>query len=154
MLWSSRAGSSNSASLFLFPAVRGKTVKGALVIVGLSDDLERPFPDLAQCLAKLVHGIAPAGEDVLQPRVMAIELGENKRRPFAILYVNRVSGSLKKITAGVGHDVALAPIDLLACIVTLRPSPLGGFGTLAVTSPYVPSITPVPGGLYARRYPA
>ena len=77
-------------------------------MVGSLDDLDRPLPDLAQRLAKLVASIAAIGEDVPEPRVTADDLGQNKRRAIAILHVSGVDHGMNEIALGVGHDVSLA----------------------------------------------
>ena len=82
--------------------------------VGPLYDLDRPLPDLAQCLTKLFTGIPAVGEHVAQPRVAVDDLGQHERCAVAILDVGGVDHSVNQIAIGVGQDVALAPMDLLA----------------------------------------
>ncbi len=52
---------------------------------------------------------------------------------------------MNEIAIGVGHDVPLAALDLLARIVAPWSAALGGFDALAVASPYFVSMTPALG---------
>lgn len=78
-------------------------------MVGPLDDLDRPFPDLAQRLAQLVAGIATIGEDVPEPRMAADDLGEDERYAIAILHASGVDHGTNQIAIGIGHDVTLDP---------------------------------------------
>lgn len=107
----------------------------ALGVVGLLDDLDRPFPYLAQRLAQLVAGLATIGEDVSQPGMPTDNLGQHEWRAIAVLHVSGVNDGMNQITISVGHDGTLAPFGLLACIVTPGPAALGGYDALAVDDP-------------------
>jgi len=124
----------------------------AFGVVGPLDDLDRSFPDLAQRLAQLVSGMATIGEDVPEPGVTAYDLCQDERCTIAILHVSGVNDGMHQIALGVGHDVPLAPLDLLARIIAARPAALRRLDALAVASPYFVSITPVLGE--ASRPPA
>ena len=85
-------------------------------MVGSLDDLDRPLPDLAQRLAKLVASIAAIGEDVPEPRVTADDLGQNKRRAIAIrdyLLTNLPISSDRLEATGYGEQrpIALLRVD-------------------------------------------
>jgi hypothetical protein len=67
--------------------------------------------------------------------VTADDLGQHERRAIAVLHVGRMDHGMNKIALGVGHDVPLASLDLLACIVAPRPAALGGLDALAVDDP-------------------
>jgi len=85
--------------------------------------------------AGLVHQrIAAIGEDMAQPREAADDLGKHQRRS-AVLDVGRVDHGVDQIALCVGEDMALAALDLLACIVTARPAAFRGFVALAVNLP-------------------
>ena len=107
----------------------------ALGVVRSLDDLDRPFPDLAQRLAKLVAGIATICKDVPQPRVTADDLGQDERCTITVLDIGGMDHGMNEIAIGVGHDVPLAALDLLACIVAPGPAALGGFDALAGDHP-------------------
>ena len=62
-------------------------------------------------------------------------LGENERCAVAILNVGGMDHGMNEIALGVGHDVPLATLDLLACIIAPWPAALGGLDALAVDGP-------------------
>ena len=68
----------------------------AFGMVGPLDDLARPFPDLAQRLAKLVAGIASICEDVPEPGMAADDLGQDERCAIAILHVSGMNHGMKR----------------------------------------------------------
>ena len=63
---------------------------------------------------ELVPGIAAVGEDVAQPGIERADRCEYARRAVAILDVGLVHEQADQIAFGVGDDVALAALDLLA----------------------------------------
>lgn len=104
-------------------------------MVGPLDDLGRPITDFAQCLAKLVAGIAIIGEVVSQPGLAADSLGQYERRAIAILHISGVDHSMNEIGLGVGHDVSLLALGLLACVIAARPTASRRLDALAVDDP-------------------
>ena len=107
----------------------------ALGVVRPLDDLDRPFPDLSQRLAKLVTGIPTICEDVPQPSVTADYLSQHQRRAIAVLHVSGVDHGMNEVALGVGHDVSLAALDLLACVIAARPAAFRRLDALAVDDP-------------------
>ena len=94
------------------PAARQKFE--ALCVVGALDDLDGPLADAAQGIAELVASITAIGEQVSQPGEAVDDLGEQQWRAIAILDVGGVDQGVNQIALGVGKDMALAPLDLLA----------------------------------------
>ena len=62
-------------------------------------------------------GIAAIGEGVLYERISGPGAFQHALGPIAILDVGAVDVDGEQPTIGVGQDVALAPPDLLACVV-------------------------------------
>lgn len=104
-------------------------------MVGSLNDLYRSLPDLAQRLANLVAGIAAIGEDVPEPVVTAYNLCQQELRTIAILHVGGMHHGVNQIALAVGHDVPLAPLDLLARVEATRPAALRRLHALAVDPP-------------------
>ena len=57
---------------------------------------------------------AAIGEQVPQPREAIDDLGEEQGRSVAVLDVSGVDQGVDQIALGIGQDVALAALDLLA----------------------------------------
>jgi len=87
--------------------------RGAL---GTLDDLKRPSPALGQRRAQLVAGVAAVGKDVPQPGLERASARQNADGAVAILDIGGVNLHADQMAFGVGDDVALAPLDLLAGI--------------------------------------
>jgi len=104
----------------------------ALGAVGSLDDLDRPLADWPQCVPEFVPRIAAIGEQVAQPGKSADDPGEHQRRSVAVLDVGGVDHGVDQISLGIGEDVALASLDLLACVITPRPAGFRGFYALAI----------------------
>ncbi len=104
----------------------------ALCGIGPLDDRDAPSADAAQGLAQLVAGRAPIGEQVPEPREAADDCSEQQRRPVTVLDIGRVDDGMDQIVLGVGEDMALAALDLLARIIAARATALGGLDALAV----------------------
>ena len=66
-------------------------------MVGSLDDLDRPFPNLAQRLSQLVSGIATIGEDVPQRGMAADDLRQDDRRAIAVLHVGGMDHGMNQI---------------------------------------------------------
>ncbi len=75
------------------------------------------------------------GEDVAQPGKGGADRAQQRHRAVAVLDVRRVHGGRDQQPIGIGQDVALAALDLLAGIVAARPAGLGGLDRLAVDHP-------------------
>ena len=70
-----------------------------------------------------------------QPREALDNLGQHQRRAVTVLDVGGVDHGMNEIAIGVGEDVALAPLDLLACIIAARTARFCGFHALTVDHP-------------------
>lgn len=99
------------------------------------DDLDGPFADPSEGIPELVTGIAAIGEDMAQPREALDDLGQHQWRSVTVLDVGGVDYGMDEIAVGVGQDMALAALGLLARIITPRPAALRGFDALAVDHP-------------------
>ena len=99
------------------------------------DDLDDPLPDFAQRLSELVASIATIGENMAQPREAFDDLGQHQRCSVTVLDVGSVDNCMDEVSVGVGQDVALAALHLLASVIALWPAAFGGFDALAVDHP-------------------
>jgi hypothetical protein len=61
--------------------------------------------------------------------------GQHARRAIPILDVGSVDHGMNEIALGVGEDVTLASLDLLACVVAARPAAFCSFHALAADHP-------------------
>ena len=86
----------------------------ALCGVGALDDLHCPASQRGQGLLQLVAGIAAIRKDVPQPRVEPANGGQHGGCTVPILDAGAVHDQADQVACGVGDDVALAPLDLLA----------------------------------------
>ena len=104
----------------------------ALRRVGTFDDLYRPFADALQSLAQFISGIATIGKDMAQPGIARADRSKDARGAIAILNAGFVHDEPDQIALGVGDDVALAALDLLACVKAPWTAAFRGFHRLAV----------------------
>ncbi len=107
----------------------------AFGLVGALDDIERPRADLAERVPELVTGIAAVGEQVAQPWEAVDDPGQHQRRSIAILDIGRMDHGMNQVALGIGQDMALAALDLLARVIAARPAGFGGFDALTVDHP-------------------
>ena len=97
----------------------GKQAKAFGLIRSL-DDCKRPLPHSGEGGLQLFAGITAIGEDVAQPREEIADRRQHADRAVAILNVGAVHLGADQQPGGVGDDVALAPVDLLAGVVAAR----------------------------------
>ena len=95
--------------------------------IASSDDLDGPLPQFCECVFQLVASIAAIGKDVAQPRIQLADRGQSSNRTIAILNIGGVNPQANQMTFGVGDDMALAPLDLLAGIKSARTTALPWF---------------------------
>ena len=100
--------------------------------IGPLDDRDGPFTKAAQGVLELVSGVASIGEDMAQPREAPDDFSQHQRRAVAVLNVGSVDHGMNEITLGVGKDMALASLHLLARVIATRPAAFRGFHALAV----------------------
>jgi len=81
---------------------------------------------------QLVDGIAAVDYHVAQPAPSGADRFQDVRRSVTVLDVGGVNAGADDQTEGVGHDVALAALDLLVGVVAKDPSALSGLHALAV----------------------
>ena len=67
-----------------------------------------------------------------QPWVPIANGFDNIGRPVSVLNSGTVNDDEQHLTQRIGDDVALAALDLLACIIAANPTGLGGFDGLAI----------------------
>ena len=65
--------------------------------------------------------VASIGPDALQPRVQTSELAQHQLGTVTILHIRSVHHHRQNRTERIDDDVSLAPVDLLARVVTPRP---------------------------------
>src|SRR6516162_37260 len=106
-----------------------------LGLVGSLDDLQRPLPELGKGCLQFGTGIAAIRKDMAQPGEKMADRRQQIGRAIAILEVGGVYLRRDETTAGMGDDVALAPIDLLARIIAARPAAFRCLDRLAVDHP-------------------
>jgi hypothetical protein len=89
-------------------------------IVAAFDDLQDPvahFPGPRDQFP----GVAPIGPDPLQARELSDQSSQHQLGPVAVLDVGGMHDHDQEQAQGVYDDVPLAPLDLLAGVVTPRP---------------------------------
>jgi len=91
--------------------------------------------DAAQGILEFVAGIASVREHMTQPREAADDFGEHQRRPITVLDVGGVDHGVDEIAFGIGQNVALATLGLLACVVTTMVAAFRRSHALAVDHP-------------------
>src|SRR5215469_8618831 len=110
---------------------RGRTSKPTASAVRLTiSRLQRP--NLASACKKLVTGIGAVGEEVAQPWEEVVNGLDDEGCAIAVLHIGRVDRSADHQADGIGHDMALATLDLLGRIVAAWSAALGRFHRLAV----------------------
>ena len=82
------------------------------------DDGKRPLPHPGEPRRPLFASITAIGEDVAQPGEEIADRSQHADRAVAILDVGAVHLGADREPVGVGDDVALAPVDLLASVRT------------------------------------
>ena len=82
--------------------------------------------------AKVRSGVGAIGEDVAQPGEGPSDRGEQRRRTVAVLDMGGVNHAGDEPPAGVGEDMALAPLNQLAGVEPARATAFRGFHRLAV----------------------
>src|SRR5690348_15751889 len=112
----------------------GKQAKACGLIWPL-DDGKRPLPHPSEGRFQLFASITAIGEDVAQPREEIADRSQYADRAVPILDVGAVHLGADQQPGGVGDDVALAPVDLLAGVVPARSAALSGLDRLAVDHP-------------------
>ena len=103
--------------------------------IGVLDDFEAPLSEAAKGVAELLAGITTIGEQVAQPRELGDDACEHKRRAVAILDIGGVDHRMDQIALGVGEDMALASLGLLARVIAPWPATFRGFDALTVDHP-------------------
>lgn len=112
------------------PAVLDNPSEGSLHHPAAAQHLEtlyggRAFDDLDDDMSLLpgpVHeptGVTPIGKGAFDERVSCAGRLEHHLGAIAILDVGGVDPDCKEASIGVGQDMALATLNLLACVVTL-----------------------------------
>lgn len=103
-----------------------------MLLVGSLDDFEGPIAVTPQGAAELVSSVAAIGEDMAQPREAIADGLEHINGTVAVLNVGGVDEDEDQKAAGIGDDMPLAPLDLLACVVAPNPAGFCGFDRLTV----------------------
>ena len=80
-------------------------------------------------------GIPPVSKDVPEPREAVDDRREHQRGTVPVLDIGAVDDGVDEGAAGIGEDMALATLDLLARIIVPNPAALCGFNALTVDHP-------------------
>ena len=91
--------------------------------------------DLGRCRSQLFTRIPAIGKDRAQPGEAVTDAGEHVGRTVAVLDIGGVDDRPDQEALGVGEDMTLPALDLLARIITPWPAALRGFDALAVDHP-------------------
>lgn len=81
---------------------------------------------------KSKYGGLEVGEDMAQPREAPDDFRPTQRRAVTVLNVGGVDHGVDQIAFGVGEDMALAALDLLARVIAPRAAAFRAFHALAV----------------------
>src|SRR3546814_8008192 len=96
------------------------------------DDLDSPFADTPEPFPTLVASIAAIGKDMAQPWKAVDDFTQDQRRAVAFLNGGGMDHRMYQIALGVGEDVALAALDLLARVIAARAATFSRFHALAI----------------------
>ena len=94
--------------------------------IGTFDDLDGPLADFVESGVELGAAVGAVGKDMPQPRMEISGLGQDQWCAIAILDVGFMDNSGDQQAVGVGEQVALTALDLLAGVITARTGGLGG----------------------------
>jgi hypothetical protein len=96
------------------------------------DDLDGPVAELGKGVPQIGAVIDAIGEEVARPRKQLVDRLDDQNSTIAILDIGSVDPSPNQQAAGIGHYMALAPLDLHGRIVTPRPTAFGCLDRLTV----------------------
>src|SRR5271165_4861495 len=99
------------------------------------DDLQRPLPAPGKRRLQLLARVGAIGKDMAQPREEIADRSQQVGRAVSILNVGGVHLRANQMTAGIGNDVALAPVDLLARVISPRAAAFRGLDRLTIDHP-------------------
>ena len=100
--------------------------------IGSFDDFKGPGSEFGQGVLQLVTRIGAVSEDVAQPRIERPDRAEERNCAVPILDVSRMHLQTNEMSRRIGNDVPLAPLDLLARIITARTATFRRLHRLAV----------------------
>src|ERR1700716_2269756 len=103
-----------------------------------------------ECVPEFFPRIAAIGEHMAQPREAETDGLENFGCAVAVLNISGMDEDEDQKSAGVGDDVALATLDLLARVIARDPATFRCFDRLAVND--ASRWTGFPASLLARRH--
>jgi len=104
----------------------------ALRGVGAPDDLDSPAAKAARRRRQLVAATDAVSKQAPQPGKGGADGAEQIRAAVTVLDVGGMNGAGDQQAAGVGDDVALAPLDPLAGVELPRAAAFGGLDRLAI----------------------
>lgn len=81
---------------------------------------------MRDCPFERLAGIAAIGIQSGERGIRVAGSLDQAKRPVAVLNISAVHHAFEHVAECVGHDVALAPLYLLASVVSARPTRLGG----------------------------
>jgi len=98
-------------------------------------DLHDPTANAGQRIPQFRSCIATVGKHMAQLWGLPGQLTEHFGRTVTGLSISRMNAQRDQMAAGVGHNMAFAGFDLLACVIAGIPTVLSGFHALAVDCP-------------------
>lgn len=107
----------------------------ALGGIGALDDLDGPFAHAGERAAQFLSGISSIGKDMTQPREAAADRRQHADGAVRILDIGGMDENEDQKAAGVGDDMALAPLHFLAGIIATGAAAFRGFHALAIDHP-------------------
>ena len=104
----------------------------AFRMIGAFDDVNGLVTDLCQRLFEFASSIASIGEDVTEPLETGADICPDQRSAVSVLYIGSIDNDMDQIAIGIGDDMALAALDLLARIIAPYSAAFRGLDALAV----------------------
>ena len=89
----------------------------ALYFIGSVNNLIFSFADFEKGRSQFLSCISAIGKDMAQPWIERADRGEHARGAIAILNAGFMHDKPDQIALRVGDDMALAALDLLACVI-------------------------------------
>lgn len=100
--------------------------------IAAPDNFARPAPEFSKSPLKFVSDVTAVSRDVTQPGIGFSDRGQDSDSVVAVMNVGGMHLRSNQMACRVGDDMALAPFDLLAGVLSVRAAAFHGFHRLAV----------------------